>query len=192
MPAVRRTHANRVLRLNHILRDFPHLVVAALHAGEVVLNDLFTALAEVLAQRFLDAFFEEEFNDDDDPLASEQRRPMIPRRKIRAYLANIGTPGLNPSDVNELGRTISKAYSGYVHAAAPHIMEMYGGEPPKFHLAGMLGTPRIEEHTADLWNYLYRGLLAFLGAAYAFQDIELAKRLERFRDWLESKISGLV
>lgn len=139
-----------------------------------------------LHQRFLDAFFEEEF-DDDDPLASKQRRPMIPRRKIRAYLANIETPGINPSEASEVGRTISKVYSGYVHAAASHVMEMYGGEPPKFHLAGMLGTPRVEEHAADLWNYYYRGLLAFLGAAHAFHEIELANRLERFLDRFESE-----
>ena len=94
---------------------------------------------------------------------------------------------MNPSDAIELSRTVSKAYSGYVHAAAPHIMEMYGGEPPKFHLAGMRGTSRIKEHAADLWNYFFRGLLAFLGAAYAFQDTELAERLENFRDRFESE-----
>ncbi len=140
-----------------------------------------------LHQRFLDAFFEEEFNDNDDPLASKQRRPMIQRRKIRAYLTSVKMPRLNPSIANEVSRTISKTYSGYVHAAAPHIMEMYGGNPPKFHLAGMLGTPRIEEHADDFWNYFYRGLLAFHGAAYAFQDIELSERLEKFLDWFKSE-----
>jgi hypothetical protein len=136
--------------------------------------------------RFLDAFFEEEFNDDDDPLTSKQRRPMIPRRKIRAYLTSIETPQLSRSDANNVSRTISKAYSGYVHAAAPHIMEMYGGKPRRFHLDGMLGTPRILEHANDLWNYFFRGLLAFRGAAYAFEDADLAKQLEIFQISFES------
>jgi hypothetical protein len=58
----------------------------------------------------------------------------------------------DPSRRIELYRTISKVYSGFVHGASPHIMEMYGGDPPHFHTKGMLGTPRIEEHADDLWN----------------------------------------
>ena len=41
--------------MNHRSRHFLHLAVAALDAGQVVLHDLLAALAEVLAQRLLDA-----------------------------------------------------------------------------------------------------------------------------------------
>ncbi len=136
-----------------------------------VANDEVTELHE----RYLEAFFQEEFDTAVAPTDSPQKRPMIPRKRIRAYLAAVEGKAynqqgktLNPSDGVKLFKTLSKAYSGYVHAAAPHIMDLYGGNPPAFHLEGMLGTPRISEHADDLWNYFYRGLMAFAAAAMAF------------------------
>src|SRR5438034_1697532 len=41
-----------------------------------------------LHREYLDAFYEEEF-DNDDPLKATQRRPMVPRKRIRAYIANV-------------------------------------------------------------------------------------------------------
>jgi len=132
-----------------------------------------------LHQSYLDAFFEEEF-DAETALASTQKRPMIPRRKIHAYLARIEGAPLDPSRGVELSRTVSKAYSGYVHAASPHIMDMYSGDPPSFHLRGMRGTERHDIHRADLWNYFYRGLAAFAFAAKAFGDEKLFEKVHEF------------
>lgn len=152
-----------------------------------VANDEVTELHE----RYLEAFFQEEFDTAVAPTDSPQKRPMIPRKRIRAYLAvvegkasNQQGKTLNPSDGVKLFKTLSKAYSGYVHAAAPHIMDLYGGDPPAFHLEGMLGTPRISEHADDLWNYFYRSLMAFVAAARAFGNKECAdyvyENLKRF------------
>ena len=135
-----------------------------------------------LHRRYLDAFFEEEFDIPDDPVASTQKRPMVPRKKIRAYIAQIEGRGLDPSRGVALGNTISKAYSGYIHGASPHIMEMYGGNPPHFHVTGMRHTPRFIEHQDDLWNYFYRGICAFGFAAKAFGDKELFASIQKYRD----------
>ena len=59
-------------------------------------------------------------------------------------------------------------YSGFVHGASPHIMDMYVGEPPQWHLRGMLGTIRASEHREDLWNVFYRSIRSFAFAAKAF------------------------
>ena len=48
-------------------------------------------------------------------------------------------------------------YSGYVHAASPHIMEMYGGNPARFHVRGMHGTPRQDEHRDDFCHAIDSG-----------------------------------
>ncbi len=120
-----------------------------------------------LHERYLSAFYEEDF----DPTTGRpgaQDRPMVPRKKIRAYIATMGGAAANPSRGVEVTRQISKTYSGYVHAASPQIMDMYGGNPPRFHLSGMKGTERHDEHRDDLWNYFYRGILAFSFAAKAF------------------------
>lgn len=136
---------------------------------------------------YLAAFFEEEF-DAETAIDSTQKRPMIPRKKIRAWIASM-EGGVDQSRGVELTRTISKAYSGYIHAASPHIMDMYGGNPPAFHMHGMLGTPRHVEHRADLWNYFYRAIIAFGFAGKAFGDDELFATIRDFADEF-ARISG--
>jgi hypothetical protein len=143
--------------------------------GELHEDIFFLAYAEIdneitqLHQDFLNAFYEEEF-DADTALNSTQKRPMIPRKKIQAYLAKKEESGLDPSTVVKLNRTITKTYSGFIHAASPQIMDMYGGNPPHFHVNGLLGTERHEEYRDDLWNYFYRSIIAFGIAAKAFGD----------------------
>lgn len=134
-------------------------------ADAVIFNDL-----TELHQQYLSAFWEEEFDKPGNPLESTQKRPMVSRKKIRAYIARVEGAALDPSRGIELSRTVSKAYSGFVHAASPHIMDLYGGDPPRFHLRGMLGIIRMDEHREDLWNYFYRGIIAFAFAAKAFGD----------------------
>ena len=132
-----------------------------------------------LHQQFLDAFYEEEF-DAETPMESTQKRPMTSRKKIQAYIARQEGSGLDPSTGMELARTLTKAYSGYIHAASPQIMDMYGGKPPHFHVNGMLGTRRHDEHRRDLWNYFYRSILNFGLAAKAFGDQELFDQIHSF------------
>lgn len=64
-------------------------------------------------------------------------------------------------------------------------MDIYGGNPPRFHVSGMLGTVRVEKHTDDLWNYFYRGIIAFAFAAKSFGDDALSDRIRRYRDDFE-------
>ena len=135
-----------------------------------------------LHRRYLDAFYQEEFDKPQDPVSSTQKRPMVPRDKIRAYIARIEGSALDPSRGVAVTRTISKAYSGYVHGASPHTMEMYGGNPPRFHVAGMRETPLFSDHADDLWNYFYRGICAFGFAAKAFGDEALFSSIQRYRD----------
>ncbi|MEX0603742.1 MAG: hypothetical protein WD623_01240 [Marinobacter sp.] len=131
-----------------------------------------------LHDSYLEAFFEEEF-DSGSAMTSSQRRPMIPRKKIRSWIASV--EGVqDPSTGREATRTLSKAYSGYVHAASPHIMEMFGGNPPGFHMKGMRGTPRQAEHRADLWNYFYRGVLTFAFAVKALGNDEMFNSIRNF------------
>lgn len=126
-----------------------------------ITNDTVTELHE----RFLAAFWQEEIDESGNAMDSQQKRPMIPRSKIHAYLARIEGAELDPSTHQELQRTLSKAYSGFVHGASPHIMDMYGGDPAHFYIKGMLGTQRMEEHADDLWNYVYRSFLSHIAVA---------------------------
>jgi hypothetical protein len=174
-------HAIDVLLLNGLVQEQAVIQRTLDEIGEDIhflvlslTNDKVTPLHD----QYLAAFWEEEF-DAGTPVESTQKRNYPPRQKIRAYCSRVG--GLaDPSTANEVGRTISKTYSGYVHASSPQVMDMCGGNPPRFHLQGMQGTPRIGEHARDAWNYFYRGLLAVTAVAKAFGDAALVELLYDF------------
>lgn len=119
-------------------------------------------------EEYLEYFFAEEF-DLATGLSTSQDRPMVRRKKIRAYIAQSPIGGADPSSHIEAARIVNKTYSGFVHAASPQIMEMYGGNPPRFHTNGMLGTEREPEHRRDIANYYFRSITAFTVAARALR-----------------------
>ncbi|MCJ2055508.1 hypothetical protein MKL09_02960 [Methylobacterium sp. J-048] len=123
-----------------------------------------------LHKRYLQDFWSEEF-DNPDPIKSQQVRAMVPRKKIRAYIHRL-FPDDNPARGIAASQVLHKAYSGFVHAASPQVMDMYVGSPPRFHVEGMLGTPRMKGYQRDAWNYYYRGLLTIAHAAKALGDEE--------------------
>jgi hypothetical protein len=128
-----------------------------------VINDDLTPLH----LEYIKAFYQEEFDKPGDALASSQKRPMVSRQRIRAYLGRTNGTSDSSSKVEAL-RTVAKVYSGYVHGASPHIMDMYGGDPPRWHVAGMLATPHVSAHRDDLWNNVYRSIASFALASKAF------------------------
>lgn len=154
--------------LDEITEDISYLAFA-------VINNEITPSHEA----YLAAFFQEEF-DPNDAIASSIQRAMVPRQKIRAYVDKISSGPKGSSKLLDAARTVSKTYSGYIHAASPQIMDMYWGTPGKFHMNSMLNTPRHDEHRADLWNYYYRGICAFVFAAKAFGDEELFKAIREY------------
>jgi hypothetical protein len=140
----------------------------------------------------LEAFWEEEIDESGTMINSKQKRPMIPRKKIRAYLADVHGNILDLSQNIEVSRTIHRVYSGYVHGASPQIMDMYGGDPPHFHTKGMLGTPRMEVYTDDFWNYIYRTFVSHIVVASVFGAAEFTEILNeqksRFEDNARNKL----
>lgn len=142
-----------------------------------------------LHQEYLNEFYKEEFDNQYSAIKSTQKRGMVSRKKIRAYIAKIEGQELDPSTGIELSRTLNKVYSGFIHGASPQIMDMFGGIPPRYHVSGMLGTPREKEHREDMWNYFYRSILTFGFVAMAFGDQDFFDNLIKFRSYFE-KCSG--
>lgn len=141
-----------------------------------------------LHREFLDAFYEEEF-DAATALASTQRRKMVPRKKIRAFIARHinGVPGsnANPSFTAEVFRTSDSFHSGYVHGASPHLMAMVGGDPPRFHMNGMSGTPDERSHRNMFWHYVLRSILLFSTVSYRFGDMAAGAKIRAYADSFE-------
>jgi len=140
-----------------------------------------------LHKRYLEYFYQEEFDESGRPLSAG--RPTIPRKKIRAYIAKLMTPGIPDNAKADPSKTLSSLYSGFVHGASPQIMDMCIGDPPLFRVRGLLGTRREKEHAEDLWNYFYRGILSFAITAKAFGDEALFNTFMQYRDNFES-VSG--
>jgi hypothetical protein len=133
----------------------------------------------------LHQFYEEEFDDPNNPLRSTQRRAMVRREKVRAAMASLLHQAVNPSDATELNRTMFHAMSGYVHPTSVHILDSWGGDPPHFHLAGMRGTPREGQWEAQGIHHLHRGLTWLMYAAVAFGERALLDELYVFRPQFE-------
>ena len=110
--------------------------------------------------RFVEEFYQEEYDPPTNPLMSTQKRDRVPRKKIQAAISRIEGQEINPSDSQELHRTISQTFSGYVHGAYVHIMELYGGKPPYYHTSGMLNTPKLVECENNLVHHVYRSIKA--------------------------------
>jgi hypothetical protein len=161
-------------------------VVSALNASFVLLRDGYTQEMGVLCRvlddlkneiifllapldggkyskdqiEFLRDFFEEELNHP-QPIKSTKTRRTTAVRKVHAGVAKVIAKTLNPSDAQDLFGSLNKAYSGYVHGAYPHIMELYGGTSSitlHFHMKGI-----NDSHQMDVWrnqfvNYVYRAI----------------------------------
>ena len=141
-------------------------------------NDEITELHE----RYLRGFWAEEFQDGEDTLARHQK-PDTPRRnKIQAYVQRVLNPTGNLSLMSDVSQAVSSTYSGYIHASAVQILDMYGGDPPHFHIEGMQGTPRMNDHIYDAWNYFYRGIVTGIIVARAFGDQSLSRTLGEYHD----------
>lgn len=138
-------------------------------------------------ERVLKEFFQEQFENSSSPMLVATKRDRAPRKSVRSAIANLPENPVNPHDHSQMHGTIYDAFSGYVHGAYPHIMELYGGNPPKYHAAGMKNTPRIEEWQNQLVSYVYRGVLGAWFVARRLGEESTAKRIFKFRDEMEKR-----
>jgi hypothetical protein len=138
----------------------------------------YALVRDELTQRhndYLNYFYAEEFVDPDDVVGSHASRGTVGREKIRAYINQVS--GLEPSRGNVVEKVLAKSYSGFVHAASPHVMDMCGGWPPRFDLNGELAWRRGDVHWRDAMNYFLRGMFAMAFAAKALGDEELFEEM---------------
>jgi len=78
-----------------------------------------------------------------------QIRQGIVHERLGATLDNIAQQTGHADQRAPAERAYSNvylAYSNYVHAKYPEVMDLYGGTPGRFHLDGMRGTPKDEEN----------------------------------------------
>jgi hypothetical protein len=111
---------------------------------------------------FLHAFYAEEIVDGQLTGKPDIGKAEVPRKKISAYIAENSGKGINKSSMIEHGKYLHRAYSGYIHGSSPTIMELYGGQPARFHVNGMDGTSIQEGHSSSMFHYYYRSFMTFI------------------------------
>lgn len=107
---------------------------------------------------FLDAFWSEEF-EDPNVVLNHKRRESLPRRKIQAF--NAGVMGASdPSTAQSVDRLIQGVFSGYVHGASVHILDLYDLSSRRFCVEGLAMSPVRQSYITDACNYPYRVLMS--------------------------------
>jgi hypothetical protein len=140
-------------------------------------------------EQFLDSFYQEEFNDFKDILKAHNPRHTVPSQKIHASIAKTMAASINPSDGQAMTSVVQKTLSGYIHGAYPQIMEMYGGNPPHFHMLGMLGTPRITEWLSQVISYVDKLIIISILVARKLGALGIEKLIKDLQSEFEIKFS---
>lgn len=136
-------------------------------------------------ERFLKEFWQEEFADSETDDLKNLERDRVPRKKIRSFNARLPGVKIDPEIRKNLQDVVGKTYSGYIHGAAAHTMEIYGGEKPRFHASGLRYAPPWLSQAEDLKNYFHRSVCVFGIVAGSFGDQPLLSKLLDLRSQLE-------
>ena len=137
--------------------------------------------------KFMEDFFKEEFVNPNNPLENTKRRSTVPKRKIWASVARQIGQYANPSDAQKILQVTNDVFSGYVHGAYPQIMELCGGKPPRFHMNGVLMSPRIQTCFKQISFYLHRTIMVIGILTKNLGLGGLADRSGAIRNYFESE-----
>lgn len=157
--------------LDELVEDVMFLAYAVIYGNGTKLHDT-----------YLEAFYEE--------VSVGRNKNMIPRKKIRAYLMNNVDHGEEQEDIREAGRMLSKIYSGYLHAASPQVMDMYFGQPPRFHTDGMEDIAHYAECGDMYVSHIFRSIYSFAWASRAFGEDAAFTKIKGYAN-LFAKRTGL-
>lgn len=122
-------------------------------------------------ERFLEEFWKEDFADPADPSGTLIPR-WFSRKGITAFLNRI-FPLDDPSLADRSAKAIQNMYSGFVHGAAPQILELYDLSATRFMTDGLVGTNRHLDYVFDAKNSIYRSLCSasIIGKAFGSQEL---------------------
>lgn len=141
-------------------------------------------------EKYIANFLSEDIGDLTIVQDQEKKIHRTKARKIYASRARLLSEHINFPVGREMVYKIYSVYSGYVHAAYPNIMEMYGGRPPhKFHLRGMKGTSRIKDWEEILITFIRSATLVFGYMADKYDKVDLVQEIRRILDWFEKEMT---
>ncbi|MGF6607817.1 hypothetical protein OKW45_002717 [Paraburkholderia sp. WSM4175] len=110
-------------------------------------------------------------------------RPEFKRWKLRKYIDAMYAGGPVLPDGETVGSLIKRTYavnSGYVHGNCSQLMELYGANPPGYHVSGVPHPSAPAAFAKYLRHSIEMAVVSFAAAANGFGDHESAGRIVRF------------
>ncbi len=158
----------------------PQEAFSLVRISDDMVSEIVFALTEEGAPlfKFLKAFFEEEFSNFEKPLSGPRKRATTSKRKLHASYSRLASEVMNPSDAALIVDSVSTAFSGYIHGAYPHLMEMYGGKPSQYHLHKLPASEYTESVNFQLSTYVYQSFVVLSLLAQKIGQIEHASILK--------------
>lgn len=160
------------------------MIYEFLHDIDFIQQGLESGQMTANQQEMLDLFFEEDLPWPEERLATHSKKATVVRKKVYAEVAR-GLRPENPDRIQRIIRLIEEVYSGYVHGAYPHAMELYIGGDWKYFTDGMSETRRPLEMLRAVVLSLSQALNQFAALAASFGDKDLFNRLVAQRNKLE-------
>ncbi len=114
--------------------------------------------ASLKQMKMLKEFYQEQFQDPLNVLNSVPR-DRVGRKDIIAAISNMPIESSDPHTRNKVVKSLHEVFSGFVHGAYVHIMEMYGGRPARFHMKGMPNSPYMISCINNFAHHLYRSVM---------------------------------
>ena len=127
-----------------------------------------------LHEEFLTSFWEEEPTLQDYS-QNQRNRAEVPRKKILSYLARATNGGTPDHNTIAVGKYLSRFFSGYVHGAAPAIMDMFNPRTSQFDVTGLTNLSILKDHEYDFQNYLFRGVVLIVTVARVLEKQDILK-----------------
>ncbi len=130
-----------------------------------------------LQDEVLTEFYQEEFGDAMDPIGTSQPRKRPDRQKIRAA---IHQDIEDPSTAGQITKAINRIFSGYVHGAYVHVMELHSNTPGRYILHGGQGA-HLTEAIDYFPQFIFSTALAVELLVECIPRTDLLPRIEALR-----------
>lgn len=128
---------------------------------------------EPIHERYLAEFFQEEF--DVGAVLVRTKRDRVPRSKIISYISRAYSTDRDIYTAKTNTELIEGAFSGFVHGAAGHIMDIFDGRD--FVIPLEASDEPLMALTEQFGHYIQRTIIAFCHTSLALERRELFDRL---------------
>jgi len=145
-------------------------------------------------ERYLHEFFDDSQRDPEAEIKGVLIREKVVNEQLGKTLDKIAAqhgPNKEREPAAKLFHRSSRAFSFYVHARYPESMDLFGGQPGRFHLRGMSGTPKDRENLETLDTFITTASTTFVIMVQGIPELRAAVFAEpALHRWYTDAVSG--